>query len=273
MPPQEKQVWRSPEEVIEVAFQRSRVVMMNEAHDGWRRCLRTRQIGQRILPAAHQMGIRHLAMEALYIPSMAQQWNVTRHVPEQGVSGYPSQPEMRDFIQSALDLGWTLIPYEADAIQWLATKHTIDFPDPDDPQEMQRIVQAHQAEVASLEFTNWRETQQDRNLFNAFTSLPPKSSMLVWCGNSHNAKQRGQGWSPMAYQFREQSGMDPFTVDQTRTVKFNSDLFQRRLIWKFSGELKKRGGTAGFLREEMPSMLGVDDSFDATLLSVHNDLE
>src|SRR5512138_3435793 len=121
MPTGEKQVWRSPEEIVEIAFQRAPIVMMNEAHDGWRRCIRTRQIGKRILPVAHQAGVRHLAMEALYIPSMAEQWNVTRHV-SKDVTGYPSQPEMREFIQAALDLGWTLISYEADAIQWLATK-------------------------------------------------------------------------------------------------------------------------------------------------------
>jgi hypothetical protein len=180
---------------------------------------------------------------------------------------------MRDFIQSALDLGWTLIAYEADAIQWLSTKHSIDFSKSDDPKEMQRIVQSHQAEVASLEFTSRREAQQARNLNAAFHSFPPNSSMLVWCGNSHNAKQSAQGWAPMGYQFREQSGMDPFTVDQTRTVKFNSDLFRMRLMWQFSGALKKRGGTAGFLREEAPSILGNDDAFNATLLSIENELE
>jgi hypothetical protein len=264
--------WRSPEEIVEIAFQRSPVVMMNEAHDGWRRCIRTRQIGKRILPVAHQAGVRLLALEALYIPTMAQEWNNTRHV-AQDATGYPSQPEMREFIQSALDLGWTLIAYEADAIQWLATKHTIYLSNPDDPEEMQHIVQEHRAEIASMEFTNWREAQQARNLIAALNSLPPKSSMLVWCGNSHNAKQRGQGWAPMGYQFREQSGMDPFTIDQTRTVKFNNDLFRLRLMWQFSGELKKRGGTAGFLHEEMPSILGSDDSFDATLLSIQNELE
>jgi hypothetical protein len=267
-----KEVWRSPEEIVEIAFQRAAVVMMNEAHDGWRRCIRTRQIGKRILPVAHQVGVRHLALEALYIPSMAQEWNVTRRVSEDA-TGYPSQPEMRDFIQAALDLGWTLIAYEADAIQWLATKHTINLSNPDDPEEIQHIVQEHQAEIASMEFTNWREEQQARNLLNALNSLPAKSSMLVWCGNSHLAKKPGQGWTPMGYQFRDQSGIDPFVIDQTRTVKFNNDLFHVRLMWKFGGELKKRGGTAGFLSEEVPAILGQDNSVDAILLSTQNELE
>jgi hypothetical protein len=272
MPSNEKQVWRSPEEIVAIGFERAPVVMMNEAHDGWRRCIRTRRIGKRMLPVAHQAGVRHLAMEALYMPSMAQEWNVTRHVPE-NVTGYPSQPDMREFIQSALDLGWTLIAYEANALQWLATKYAINISNPDDPQEMQRILQEHQAEIASLEFTNWREEQQARNLITALNSLPAKSSMLVWCGNSHHAKKPGQGWTPMGYQFREQSGIDPFVIDQARTVKFNNDLFLVRLMWKFGGELKKRGGTAGFLSEEAPSILGHDDSVDAMLLSTQNELE
>ena len=58
--------WRSVEELIEIGFQCSRVVMMNEAHAGDLRCIRTRVIGQRILPAAYKMGARYLAMEALW---------------------------------------------------------------------------------------------------------------------------------------------------------------------------------------------------------------
>jgi hypothetical protein len=79
MPP--KQIWHSPEEIIEIAFPRSSVVMMNEAHNGWKRCIRTRQIGQRILPVAHQAGVRHLAMEALN-PVFAEEGNRTRLVPD-----------------------------------------------------------------------------------------------------------------------------------------------------------------------------------------------
>jgi hypothetical protein len=57
--------WRTPQELVEEGFRRSRVVMLNEAHDGLTRCVRTRQLGRQILPSAHAMGVRHLAMEAL----------------------------------------------------------------------------------------------------------------------------------------------------------------------------------------------------------------
>jgi hypothetical protein len=87
-----------------LGFQRPRVVMMNEAHDGWRRCIRTRQLGVRVLPAAHAAGARHLAMEAVS-PAFADEANARGEVPD-AASGYLAQPEMRDFIATALSLGW-----------------------------------------------------------------------------------------------------------------------------------------------------------------------
>jgi len=111
-------IWRSPEEILEIAFQRATIVMMNEAHSGLKRSIRTRQIGQKILPVAHEAGVRHLAMEALN-PVFAEHGNRIRIVPEYE-EGYLSQPEMRSFIQAALDLGWTLIAYEANSFQWLS---------------------------------------------------------------------------------------------------------------------------------------------------------
>jgi len=105
-------IWRSPEEIVEIGFQRSRVVMMNEAHSEIKRCIRTRQIGKRILPVAYQAGVRHLAMEALQVPFIAESSNASRIAPDDG-KVYLSQPEMKDFIQTALDLGWTLVCYEA----------------------------------------------------------------------------------------------------------------------------------------------------------------
>jgi hypothetical protein len=67
--------------------------MMNEAHSGMQRCVRTREIGRRLLPAAHAAGVRHMAMEALYGP-------------------YLKQGDMAAFVDAAEELGWRLIPYE-----------------------------------------------------------------------------------------------------------------------------------------------------------------
>jgi hypothetical protein len=264
-------IWRSPEEIVEIGFQRSQVVMMNEAHSGWKRCIRTRQIGRRILAVAHQAGARHLAMEALF-PEFAEQCNKTRHLLE-GEFGYLSQPEMKDFIQTALDLGWTLLPYEADQLKWLAVKHGIRFSDADSPDERLRRWQEFQSEFTALEFTNWREEQQALNLIQMLGSLPPKTPLLVWCGNSHHSKEAGGDWIPMGYQFKKHSSIDPFVIDQAFTVKFDINEFGIQLADEFAEDLHKYDGTAGFLIEEAPAQLRGNNSEDAILLSTQNELE
>lgn len=99
--------WLTPAELVEIGFGRHRVVVMNEAHNGFLRCPRTRVVGRQILPTAHRMGVRHLAMEALD-PWIVDYANRNRQQP-QIRAGYLGQPEMRALIQAALDLGWTLI--------------------------------------------------------------------------------------------------------------------------------------------------------------------
>jgi hypothetical protein len=210
-------------------------------------------------------------MEALF-PEFAEKCNHTRRVLE-GDLGYLSQPEMKEFIQTALDLGWTLIPYEADAFKWLALKHGIDFSNSDDPNEKAQQLQEFQSEFTTLEYTNWREEQQALNLLKTLQSLTRKTPLLVWCGNNHHSKQIRDDWIPMGYQFQQHSGMNPFVIDQIRTVSFHQNEYQTRLIKKFADELYNCGGTAGFLIEEAPALLRGDDSEDAILLSIQNELE
>lgn len=264
-------IWRSPEEIVEIAFQRASVVMMNEAHNGWKRCIRTRQIGQRILPVAHQADVRHLAMEALF-PTFTEQCNHNRFLPEKS-EGYLAQPEMRSLIQTALDLGWSLIAYEANFVQWLSARHDLDLPNTDNIYEISHLLQPYQTEFMSREFTNWREEQQARNLIKALESLPTNTTLLVWCGNSHQSKRPLQGWFPMGYQFKKLSGLDPFSIDQTRTVNFTDDPYHFEPFEEFTQDLAAYGGTAGFLLEEGPSMFMHNTDADAFLLSIQNELE
>ena len=242
-------VWRSPEELVTIGYQRSTIVMMNEAHSGLQRCMRTREIGRRILPVAHEAGVRHLAMEALWPYEFAEDANRTRQlsaIPE----GYLSQPEMRHFIQAALDLGWTLIPYEAD---------TMALP----------------ADPRAIESVNWREEQQARNILNALEELPTGSKLLVWCGNSHHSKSASE-WLPMGFRFRELSGIEHFGIDQCVTVDFPSSSGSQwgpGLAERFVVELAAHGGTAGFLTEEAPvTFLRNRESQDAFILSVQNEM-
>lgn len=244
--------WRLPEELVQIGSRRSRVVMMNEAHSGRRRSIRTRQVGRRVIPAAHRSGVRHLAMEALS-PSFAEKANRTRVVPPAKTDGYLSQPEMRELIGAALDCGWTLIPYEADF-----SKKPSELP-------------SH-----SQEEINWREEEQARRLGAALATLTGDAKLLVWCGNGHLTRVPVQDFKPMGYQFERIVGVEPFALDQIRTVAFSPE---RRSPWaqwalRHTSALEGAGGTAGFLREEEPAdwpTRGRTD-VDAFLLSTDNAL-
>jgi len=69
LPAAETAHWLTAEDLVREGFRRSRVVIMNEAHDGHRRCVRTRTVGRRVLPAAMESGARVLAMEAWGLPA------------------------------------------------------------------------------------------------------------------------------------------------------------------------------------------------------------
>jgi hypothetical protein len=111
---------------------------------------------------------------------------------------------MRAFVDDALALGWTLIPYET-------------------------------AERPST--VNAREEDQARNLAAAL----PESRLLVWCGNHHLLKVSVGDWTPMGSCFRALTGIEPFCIDQTPTIR------DTELAECLRDELERLGGTAGEL--------------------------
>jgi hypothetical protein len=223
--------------------------MMNEAHSGLKRCVRTRLLGARLLPVAHRAGVRRLAMEAL-IPGFAAEANEARQVPAVA-GGYLAQPEMRELITVALDLGWQLVPYEADF------NHK--------PAGLRHL---------SVEETNWREDQQARNLCSALEKIPADEGVLVWCGNHHLAKRVAGQWVPMRVRFGELSSEDAFVIDQTPTVKFGSST-PAGMDWvdAYASEIEGLGGTAGFLSEDAPDGWPSPELADAFIVAQSNDLE
>jgi hypothetical protein len=61
--------WRPVEDLVRWGFEHAPVVMANEAHSGLARSVRTREVGVRMVRAAHEAGVRRLAMEALHWPA------------------------------------------------------------------------------------------------------------------------------------------------------------------------------------------------------------
>lgn len=248
---------RSPEELVEIGFSRSRVVMMNEAHHGDTRCVRTRLIGQRLLPTLHRLGVRHMAMEALDARTI-EETNHSRKISENLAGYYFSQLEMRAFAQTALDLGWTLIAYEPDISQ-------------------------RPMHLSERGRNNWREEMQARNILAALNALPPDARLFVWCGNSHHTRsmvpldlgEPDEPWALMGYHFQQLSGIKHFVIDQTRTARFSPRPHPQMDQWlnEHSAELTALEGTGGFLNEEAPSCFRILDWEDAFLVSLYNEME
>jgi len=241
--------WCSVEELTQFGFASSPVVMANEAHNGLARCVRTREVGVRIIQAAHQAGVRRLAMEALPSPGNEAPEPI-REAPS-AAGGYLAQPDMRRLIATALELGWSLWAYEA----------SVDLG-------------KSEAERLSLEYTNWRELEQAKNLCQVVAAAPG-DPLLVWCGNSHASREGGSGWIPMGRHFAATSGIQHFVIDQDVTVDFTGqgpDPWVRDLLAELGGTLAAHGGCAGILREQAPPPLDGRTGVDAVVVSTDNEL-
>jgi hypothetical protein len=240
--------WRSVEELVGWGFAHAPVVMANEAHNSLARCIRTREVGVRMIRAAHEAGVRRLAMEALPWPAPDTPGPIVAIPPVPG--GYLAQPDMRRLITVALELGWSLWAYEAEPPAGTS-----------------------QAEMRTMEFTSWREHEQAQNLCR-LRAAAPAEPLLVWCGNGHAGKEAVQEWAPMGWHFRAMSGTDPFVIDQTVTVTFEGEpqLWVQELLAALGETLAAHGGTAGILRAHAPAPLDTWPGVDALVVSTGNTL-
>jgi hypothetical protein len=241
--------WMSVEELAGVAFTAAPVVMANEAHDGMRRCVRTRRVGARLVRAASALGVRDLAMEALEAPPPGEPCAVTELPPGEG--GYLGQPDMRELVDTALGLGWRLWSYEA----WTSPEHWLADPD----------------RFLTMEFTNWRELEQARNLAEITRRV---DRLLVWCGNAHATRHVAEDWVPMGYHYVQITGRRPYVIDQTGTVDWRDEgdhLPDGALAW-LERELAPYGGTAALRHDDAPEQLRDRDA-DAFVLSLENAME
>ena len=244
--------WRSVEELIGWGFAHAPVVMANEAHSGLARCIRTREVGTRMIRAAHEAGVRQLAMEALPWPSQDTPGPIVAIPPIPEWGGYLAQPDMRRLITAALELGWSLWAYEA---------------------VFEAAAETGPAEMLGTDFINWREREQARNLCRVRAAAPAEP-LLVWCGNSHACKEAIQELVPMGWHFRAMSGTDPFVIDQTVSVTFEGkpQPWVQDLLASLGETLAAYGGTAGILRDHAPASLNSWPGVDVVVVSIDNTL-
>ncbi len=101
--------WRPVEDLIGWGFAHAPVVMANEAHNGLARCIRTRDVGVRMIRAAHQAGVRRLAMEALPWPAPDTPGPIVAipPIPDRHLVALPVETDRREQLHSPLHPGPT----------------------------------------------------------------------------------------------------------------------------------------------------------------------
>ena len=159
-----------------------RVVMVNEQHHVSTERLLTLEL----LRPLYDQGFRYLAAEALWAGE--DELN-RRGYPIRETGGYISDVVFGELVREAIAIGYRIVPYEASQEQM-------------QPTDTMTLQQA-------------RDYWQAQNLIAATLEQDPDARVLVHCGYGHLVEVARPGWSPMAHYFREATGLDPLTVDQT----------------------------------------------------------
>ena len=195
-----------------------RVVMINEQHH----VSTERSFTLELLRPLYDQGFRYLAVEALWEGD--DELN-RRGYPIRETGGYVSDVVFGELIRRAITIGYEVVPYEASSEQWQPTE----------------TMNSQQA----------RDYGQAQNLIAATIKRDPEAKVLVHCGYAHLREVASpRGWTPMAHYFREATGLDPLTVDQTAFAEQSVDGLQHP--WRLAAE--ERG-----LVDDHPVVL-VDDT-------------
>lgn len=155
-------------EVVDSIIVNNRVIMLNEMHFN----PHSRAFVISWLEKCYENGYRYLAAETL---SRNDSLLNERRTPLLGTTGfYSDEPVFGDLFRTALNMGYTLVPYE------------------------------------SYDFSKREEGQAD-NLIKNILVKDPEAKFLLLGGFGHITDRKG--WHMMGGYFREKSGIDPFTMD------------------------------------------------------------
>jgi hypothetical protein len=163
---------------------KNRVVMINEAHNEPLHRVFTASL----LEDLYRVGFRYLAMEML---SNKGHNAITRVNMDAGY--YVCEPVAGELVRKALELGYTLVPYE-DTVSGHSVKQ--------------------------------REYAQAQNLFDFIQKRDSSAKILVHAGYGHiDEGSTSDDFIPMAAYFKIISGIDPLTIDQVTMTEGSSSAF------------------------------------------------
>jgi hypothetical protein len=176
--------------------QRERIVIINEAHH----VPRHRAFTASLLPGLAAQGYRYFAVEDL-LEDDSLNWT-TRRYPVQATGSLVGEPNMANLLRTAQKEGYQLRSYN------YGFSREGDWP-------------ARQKA---------REMAQARNIQHILLA-DPKAKIVIHCGYSHANEQPDPDdhsrW--LASYLREYTGIDPFTIDQTRLSEGTSNRYYQPL--------------------------------------------
>jgi hypothetical protein len=147
-----------------------------------------------LLADLYRMGFHYLALEMLNNFSDKSLSRVTMHT-----GYYACEPVAAELIRTAISLGYTLVPYEDTA--------------------------------AGIHTATQRDSIQAENIY-AVLKQDTAAKILVHASFTHISKKPGpNGFIPMALAFRNISGIDPLTIDQTDMTE-ESNFAYGRIIYQ-----------------------------------------
>lgn len=185
--------------VIKSEADTHQVIFVNEAHH----IPMHRAFTLQLLKVLYEKGFRYFAAETL--SDVDTELN-QREYPQFGKTGiYTNEPVYGDLIRTAFQLGFTVVPYEEN-------KECI--PDEKDPDACIKK----------------RERGQAQNLYDRILAKDPKAKILVHAGYAHiNKGGFGRGLLSMAQNFKEITGITPFSIDQTFMIERSSREYEKPL--------------------------------------------
>jgi hypothetical protein len=210
-------VARGAVEYLSAVADTVRVIMINERHHA----ASDRLLTLELLPVLRDKGFRYFAAEAF---DPADTEINAREYPVEATGTYVRDPVLAEVVREAIRLGYTLVAYE----------HS----------------KGAEEEDADLTPQQRRDLGQARNLARATIERDPEAKVLVHAGYSHVLEEASERFSPMALYFRELTGVDPVTVDQTRLSERSDPAWEHP---------DRRAGAAAGLLGESPVIL-VDSS-------------
>jgi tetratricopeptide (TPR) repeat protein len=181
--PLDKYAPRKALEIIDSVAERQQVVMINEEHD----TPLHRAFTARLLPILYKKGFRYFAAETILDDEINR-----RGYPILKSGFYSADPVYGDLVRTAIKLGFKVVPYD------LTPK---DCKNPtDNPNHCQ----------------NERERGQAQNLYDRILKNDPQAKVLVHVGRTHNRETKLDNWALMGWHFKQITGIDPLTIDQTQ---------------------------------------------------------